>query len=312
MTAPARRGFKTADGTNQGAFGPTEWGLLGANSLIWGSSFLWIKIGLDVLHPGAVAFIRIFLGATALSFIPSARQPVPRDALPIIAVIGIAGSLLPAILFAFAEQRIESSVAGMVQSTGPLFILGISIAMARKTPGRIQMIGLFIGFVGGSMLALPNVTGADAEPLGVFLVVCAVFCYGVSSNITPPLVQEFGGSAVIMRALWISTAVLFPYGVYGLLNSGFSWMAVIAMTMLGIFGTGIARTFFAVLASRAGAPRAALVSYFVPVVAVLLGVIFRNESVTAIELVGLTLILSSASFVSRAQQSNPSHTYQKT
>ena len=304
MTTSARRGLVTADGTNQGAFGPVEWGLLGANSLIWGSSFLWIKIGLDVLHPGAVAFLRIILGATALSFVPSARQPVDRDALPIIAIIGIAGSLLPALFFAFAEQRIESSVAGMVQSTGPLFILGMSIIMARKTPGRIQMVGLFIGFIGGAMLALPNVTGADAEALGVFLVVCAVCCYALSSNITPPLVQEFGGSAVIVRALWISTIVLLPYGIYGLLNSGFSWMAVIAMSILGIFGTGIARTFFAILASRAGAPRAALVSYFVPVVAVILGVVFRDESVTGIELLGLALILSSAWFVSRAQRSS--------
>ncbi|MFT7476585.1 MAG: drug/metabolite transporter (DMT)-like permease [Verrucomicrobiales bacterium] len=59
------------------------------------------------------------------------------------------GTLLPGLFFAFAEQRIESSVAGMVQSAGPLFVLAISIGMARKTPGRIQMIGLFIGFMGG-------------------------------------------------------------------------------------------------------------------------------------------------------------------
>ena len=74
------------------------------------------------------------------------------------------------------------------------------------------------------------------------------------------------------------------------------------MLILGIFGTGIARTFFAILASRAGAPRASLVSYFVPVVAVVLGVVFRDETVTAIELAGLALILSSAWFVSRAQR----------
>lgn len=302
MSVPTRRGFITSDGTNQGAFGPVEWGLLAANSFIWGSSFLWIKIGLDVLHPAAIAFLRLLLGAIALSFVPSARNPVSRDAMPIIAVIGLVGSMLPALLFAFAEQRIESAVAGMVQATGPLFILGMSIAMARKTPGRIQMVGLFIGFVGGTLLALPNVTGADAEPLGVFLVVCAIFCYGLSSNITPPLVQEFGGSAVIVRALWISAIAMIPYGIYGLMNSGFSWMAVLAMSILGIFGTGIARTFFAILASRAGAPRAALVSYFVPVVAVILGVVFRGESVNGMELAGLALILSSAWFISRAQQ----------
>ena len=301
MTSSTRRSFVTADGSNSGAFGPIEWGLLAANSLIWGSSFLWIAIGVDVLHPAAVAFIRVALGALALSMFSSSRKPVDRDALPAVAVVGIMGTLLPGLFFAFAEQRIESSVAGMVQSAAPLFVLALSIAMARKTPGRIQMIGLFIGFVGGVLLALPNVTGAGAEPVGVLLVVVAVACYGVSSNILPPLVQDFGGSPVMFRALVISTILLLPYGIYGLLNSGFSWMAVLAMVILGVFGTGVARTTFAILISRAGAPRASLVSYFVPVVAVTLGIVFRGDTVSTLEFLGLALILSSAWFVSRAQ-----------
>jgi drug/metabolite transporter (DMT)-like permease len=302
VTSPSRRGFVTADGSNTGAFGPIEWGLLTANSLIWGSSFLWIAIGVDVLHPAAVTFIRAALGTLALGMLKSSRKPVDREALPAVAVVGIMGTLLPGLFFAFAEQRIESSVAGMLQSAGPLFVLALSIAMARKTPGRIQMIGLFIGFIGGVLLALPNVTGAGAEPLGVLLVVIAVACYGVSSNIVPPLVQDFGGTPVMFRALLISTVILLPYGIYGLFNSGFSWMAVLAMLILGIFGTGVARTTFAVLVSRAGAPRASLVSYFVPVVAVTLGIVFRGDTVSTLEFLGLALILSSAWFVSRSQK----------
>jgi len=239
MALAERRGLVTADGTNTGAFGPTEWALLATNSLIWGSSFLWIAIGLDVLHPAANA---------------------------------------------------------------PLLILLVAIIMSRKAPGRAQVGGLTVGSIGVVVLSVPNVTGADAEPLGVFLVICAISCYAISSNITPPLVQEFGGPAVMARALWMSTILLLPYGLYGLWNSGFSWAAVVAMLILGIFGTGMARTLFAILIARAGAPRAAVVSYLVPVVAVILGVAFRDEPVGAVELFGLGLIIASAWFISRADR----------
>ena len=104
------------------------------------------------------------------------------------------------------------------------------------------------------------------------------------------------------RALWMSTILLLPYGIYGLWNSGFSWAAVVAMLILGIFGTGMARTLFAILIARAGAPRAAVVSYLVPVTAVVLGVTFRDESVGGVELFGLALIIASAWFISRADR----------
>lgn len=302
MSMAERRGLVTSDGTNTAAFGPTEWALLATNSLIWGSSFLWIAIGLDVLHPAAIGFLRVILGAAAISLVPAARKPVDRGALPVIALIGILGSAGPGLLFAFAEQRIESSVAGMVQAGAGLLILLVAIIMSRKAPGRVQVVGLIVGFIGGVVLSVPNVTGADAEPLGVFLVICAISCYAISSNITPPLVQEYGGPAVMARALWMSTILLLPYGIYGLWNSGFSWAAVVAMLILGIFGTGMARTLFAILIARAGAPRAAVVSYLVPVVAVILGVTFRDESVGPVELFGLALILASAWFISRAER----------
>lgn len=308
MAAPTRRGFVTSEGTNAGAFGPTEWGLLSANALIWGSSFLWIKIGLDVLHPGALAFIRVALGASAVWLLASTRRSVPREAMPTILVIGVAGTIAPALLFAFAEQRIESSVAGMVNSAGPLLTLGVSIAMSRKFPERIQMIGLAIGFVGGILLAIPNLTGADAEPLGVLLVVIAVCCYSLSSNLLPPLVQEFGAAPIMGRALAVSALLLLPYGGYGLTQSSFSWPAAIAMLILGVFGTGVARVFFALLVSRAGAPRAGLVGYLVPLVAVILGIVFLGESVSVLELAGLGLILVAANFVGRTARTMPART----
>ena len=294
------RTLRSGEGSNRGAFGPVEWALLLGLSVIWGSSFLWIAIGLDDLHPGAVALSRTALGALAMSLVPASRAPVDPDARAGIALVGLFGTVAPALLFAFAEQRVESSVAGMVQSAAPLFVLVLSIAMLRRVPAPTVLVGLVVGLVGGVLIAWPNVTGADAEPLGVTLVLIAVACYSVSSNILPPLVQEFGGAAVMARALRFGTLTLVPYGVWGFTQSAFAWSAVVAMLILGIFGTGFARTMMAELISRAGAPRASMVSYFVPVVAVILGVAVRGDGVIPLEILGLAIILVSARLISRA------------
>jgi drug/metabolite transporter (DMT)-like permease len=299
MTSPPRT-LRSGVGSNQGAFGPTEWALLAVTVSIWGSSFLWIAIGLDNLHPGAVALSRTALGAFALSLLPSSRAAIPRTEFKGVAIVGVFGTVIPALLFAFAEQWVESSVAGMVQAAAPLFVLSVSIFMLRQAPSPTVLAGLALGLVGGVLLSLPNVTGADAEPLGVLLILLAVACYAVSSNIVPPLVQAYGSISVMARALQFGTLVLIPYGIWGFTQSSFAWSAVLAMTILGVFGTGLARTTFAELVSRAGAPRASLVSYLVPVIAVVLGVVFREDSMATLEYVGLAVILSAARLTSRA------------
>ena len=88
---------------------------------------------------------------------------------------------------------------------------------------------------------------------------------------------------------------------FGVTRSNFTWTAAVAMLILGAFGTGLARNFFAQLIARAGAPRASLVSYIVPIVAVSLGIIFREETISTIELVGLGIVLLAAFLISRRQ-----------
>ena len=96
--------------------------------------------------------------------------------------------------------------------------------------------------------------------------------------------------------------VLLPWGIWGLGDSTFRWSSFIALLILGVLGTGLARTIFAILNGRIGAPRSALVGYFVPVIAVLLGVVVRGESVGWVELFGTALILVGATLISRAGQ----------
>jgi len=292
----------TADGTNQGNFTASDWALLLTISLIWGSSFLWIAIGLDAFHPGVIAFFRMLLGFGVLAFVPSSRTAMPRSTWPALSVVALGGNAAPAVFFPLAQQRVESSVAGMLNSAGPILVLVISIAMLRKAPERGQVVGLIIGLAGAMIIAGANLAGANAEPLGVLFVLCAVTGYSISNNLLPPLAQTYGGAAVMARAMLLSSIVLAPWGLWGVTQSAFAWKSAIAVLILGVLGTGIARSLFANLGGRVGAPRSALVGYLVPVVAIVLGVGVRNESVGIAELFGTALILVGAALISRGSR----------
>lgn len=301
MAAPTSNRL-TSDGTNLGNFNATDWALLLTISLIWGSSFLWIAIGLDSFHPGVIALFRMVFGFGVLAFVPSARTPMPRSTWPVLAVVALGGNAAPAVFFPLAQQRVESSVAGMLNSAGPILVLLISIAMLRRAPERGQIVGLIIGLAGAMLIAISNLAGADAEPLGVLFVLCAVTGYSISNNLLPPLAQTYGGAAVMARAMLVSSVVLTPWGLWGLTQSEFAWKPALAIVILGVFGTGIARSLFANLGGRVGAPRSALVGYLVPVVAIILGVTIRNESVGLTELAGTALILAGAALISRGSR----------
>lgn len=301
MSAPASSRFSSA-GTNEGNFSQSDWAMLLTISLIWGSSFLWIAIGLDAFHPSVIALFRMVFGAAVLACVPAARKPMPRSTWPAIMVVAIAGNSFPAIFFPLAQQRIESSVAGMLNSVGPILVLLMSIVMLRKAPERGQIFGLVIGLCGALTIAFANLSGVDAQPLGVFFVLCAVVGYSISNNFLPPLAQTYGGAAVMLRAMVISALLIAPWGTWGLTQSNFAWGPAWAIVVLGVVGTGIARSLFANLGGRVGAPRSALVGYLVPIVAIVLGVVVRGESVGATELLGTGLILCGAWLISRGSR----------
>lgn len=301
MAAPASSRF-TSHGVNQGNFDTSDWALLVTISLIWGSSFLWIAIGLDAFHPAVIALFRMVFGAGVLLFVPAARKAMPRSTWPALLVVGVAGNAAPAIFFPLAQQRVESSVAGMLNSVGPIMVLLMSIAMLRRSPERTQVVGLIVGLCGAMLIAAANLSGADAEPLGVLFVFCAVLGYSISNNFLPPLAQQYGGAAVMVRAMALSSVLLAPWGLWGLGRSDFEWKPALAIVVLGVVGTGIARSLFANLNGRIGAPRSALVGYLVPVVAIVLGVVVRDETVGVVELAGTAMILCGATLISRGSR----------
>ncbi|MEE9417051.1 MAG: DMT family transporter [Acidimicrobiales bacterium] len=295
----SERSGSTGTGTEAGSFELLDWGLIGSVAVIWGSSFLWIAVALDAFAPGLVAWLRVLFGAVTLFMFSGARRRIePRDRFGI-AIVAVAGNAGPALLFALAQRDLESAVAGMINSATPVATLVIALALGNRAVGRGHVVGLLLGFAGVIVMAAPDLRGADAPVMGIGLVLLAVVGYALTNNVIVPLQQRYGGLAVVAHAQALAAVLLLPFGLVGLRSSKFEGGAFLAVVILGILGTGLARVLSATLVGRTGPQRGSVVTYFVPIVAILLGVSVRNETISSIQIFGLLLVLTGAGLISR-------------
>lgn len=293
------RVITTAPGTRVEAFGPVEWSLLASIGLMWGSSFVFIAEGLEAFRPGLVAFLRIALGTATVALARRARRPVAREDWGRIAVLGLVWMAAPLLLFPIAQQWIDSSLAGMLNGAMPLFAALTAALLLRRAPRRVQVLGLLLGFTGVAAITWPAVQGASVTALGAFLVILATMLYGVAANMAVPLQQKYGALPVVLRAQLVALLAVLPFALAAIPGSSFEWSSALAMVPLGVGGTGLAFLAMATLVGRAGATRGAVAIYFIPVVATILGVVLRDESVMLVQLAGLGLVLVSAWLTSR-------------
>ena len=201
LETPIARLPVTAEGRSSAAFEPFDWALIAIASAVWGSSFLLIAEGLETLEPGVVAFGRLAFGFLALTLVPRARRtridPVDR---PRIAALGFVWLAVPMVLFPVAEQWVSSAVAGMLNGAVPLMAALIASLLLRRAPGRNQIAGLVVGFLGVFAISLPSMQGGSRTALGASLVLVAIVSYGFAGNFVVPLQQRYGSLAVIWRA----------------------------------------------------------------------------------------------------------------
>ena len=291
----------TAVGTHLDAFRAPEWGLLAAIALIWGSSFLFMAVGLDAFEPGVITLARVGLGAVTLSLVPAARRGVERSDLPRIAVLGVIWIGIPLSIFPIAQQWIDSSVAGMLNGAVPITAALWATVLLRRLPGWRQIIGIAIGFVGVVMISLPEVVDSSATALGTVLVIVAIVLYGLSTNVAVPLQQRYGALPVLLRAQLAALVIVVPYGIAQLPGSTWDWTAAAAMVPLGVLGTALAFVFMATLVGRVGATRGSIAIYFVPIVAMVLGAVVLDERIEPLAVVGVLLVLVGAWFASRRE-----------
>ena len=252
---------------------------------IWGSSFILMKVGLfgwagggePVMNGLQLGLLRIFLAG--MVFVPLAVRHVgafSRSTWLALAVNGFIGSLVPAILFAWAQMRLPSAVAGMLNALSPLWTLVLAVGLYGTVVRRKQVAGLLLGFAGAvGLMSLKDASGAVHWGPAALLVL-ATACYGLSINVVRNRLMHL--PAVGISALALSMAAL-PAGVGFLLAGGWqvfdgrqeAWEALGAVTVLAWVGTAAALVLFNALIQRTDALFASSVTYVIPLVALFWG-----------------------------------------
>ena len=291
--------LSTSVGHNQGVFGPRDWLGFLAVSVIWGSSFLFIDIGLDAFEPGLITWLRVASGAAVLAVFPRSRTPIAREDMPRIVALSLVWVAIPFTLFPVAQQWINSAVAGMLNGGMPIFAAITATVMLRKAPRGFHRAGLLIGFMGVVALSLPSIDEGTNPAIGVVLVLGAVACYGLAVNIAAPIQQRYGSLPVMMRMLALASVWTLPYALIGLPDSSWAWSSFLAVEAAGAVGTGIAFVVMGTLVGSVGSTRASFSTYVIPVVALVLGVVFRQDHVAALALAGAALVITGAVMASR-------------
>ncbi len=274
-------------------------GLLLVAAGIWGSSFLFIAIGLDAFHPGLVTLLRVSFGLAALWLMPAARRPVPREAWSRISLLGVVWLGFPLSMFPLAQQWIDSSITGMLNAAMPIMTVIVAATVFGTPTNRKKFVGVVVGLVGIACIGVPTASADGTNAAGVLLVLAAVVSYGFAANLAGPLQREFGAVAVVARALLAALVVVLPFGLYGAANSGFGWGPLIACFALGAGGTGVAYVAGALLSGRVGAVRMSIITYLIPLVSATLGVVFRDETIGLWAIIGTLIVLVGAFLTSR-------------
>lgn len=287
--------FRTSEGSRADAFGAVEWSLMLGVATIWGSSYFWIDLALRGLHPGVVSVLRLVLGLAAILLVPASRKAVAREDRGRLVALGLGWVTLPMVLFPIAQSLgVASSLVGMLNGAMPLIATLFAALLLRRPPGRRQYVGVALGLVGLAAIAVPKVAGADATAFGVLLILGSMSINALFASVLVPLQQRYGALPVLRWAMSTALVVALPFGALGIGRSTPTLANVAPMLPLGILSTGLAFVMWATLVGRAGATRGSVVSYLVPVVAIVLGVGVLGEQVVGRELVGMALVLLGA------------------
>jgi drug/metabolite transporter (DMT)-like permease len=297
MTAPT----VSTTRSDREPFASTEWLLFAAIGLIWGSSFLLIKIGLEAFHPGFITWARVGLGALALAAMPASRRPIEREDRRRIIQLGVLWVAIPFTLFPLAQEHINSAVTGLLNGATPLFAGLIGALWFNRAPRGPQRWGIATGFVGIALISVGSSAEGGTAFVGVLLVLVATVCYGFATNMAGSIQQRYGSVPVMARMLAVGSILTAPFGLYGLTRSEFALGSAVAVTILGVVGAGVAFALMATLVGRVGGPRATFITYLIPVVSLVLGAVFLAETVTVAALVGVVLILAGAGMASRRE-----------
>ena len=270
--------------------------MLIALALLWGASFLFIKVAVRELTPATLITGRLGLAALALAalvpFVVGSGETLRqlRAHAGWLLVVALVNTAIPFWLLSWGETRIDSGLASIIQASVPIFNALIAFVAFREVRVTgVPLVGVAIGFVGVALLV-----GAQPEGkvLGALAVVGMAFCYGVGGLLTGRYLKTATPMVVAFASTVIATLVWLPVGVAEAPSETPGWKTIASVVALGIPGTALAYLLFFGLINGPGAAYASLVTYLIPPIALAYGAIFLDERFGAYALVGLALILA--------------------
>lgn len=272
----------------------SSWVLFTVLALLWGSSFILMKEGAKHLTGWQIGAIRILAAAVVfLPFAVFALRRIPATKLSLIILTGVLGNLFPAFLFAIAiQQKIESSLAGILNSLTPLFVIAIGALFFKRKVAAIKVTGVLIGFAGLVMLSLSRGAVTLSELGFTLLILLATLFYGLNVNLITTYLRgadPFGMAAVSIASLLVPTLVVLYLNPVSL-DSAAVRQSIYACIALGVLSSAVATALYYSLIRAAGGLFASLVTYAVPVVAIFWGLL-SGEQIGLLQVGCLGIIL---------------------
>ena len=272
-----------------------------ALGLVWGCSFIFIKLGLEFLTPFGVAFVRCALGAITLLIVVKIMKtdlPKEKSTWYKLWVVAMLLNVVPGILFAYAELHVTSVLAGIINATTPLATLIVMLIAFREEKLKSEQVyGLILGGL-GVMVVLGIWQGiGDNQLTGVIALLIAVTCYGISFPYSKRYIIPLGlkPEAAATTQLIMAAITLLPFYLYdGISQDNYRPANIFAMLALGILGSGFAYIWNFSIIAAAGSSIASSVTYLTPVVAVFVGWLFLGEVIVWHESVGALLVILGA------------------
>ncbi len=281
-----------------------SWGLLLLLAVIWGSSFILMKKGMfnengdAIFSAPQVATLRILIASLVLLpfAIRSVRKLMVRKDFTVLLVVGLSGNLLPAFLFTYAQTGISSGLSGMLNSFTPVFTLIIGTLIFRVKVSNAQIIGSLIGLIGIVLLILwgkNSTISGESKP--ILAVICATFLYGLSLNLIKHKLSAFKPietTSLSFTTLLIPSIIGFFY--FGtpktIMYNHEASHALIFITILAVIGTAMAVFLFNGIIKISSALFASSVTYFIPIVAVIIGFLMK-EKITSNQIMAMIIVL---------------------
>jgi drug/metabolite transporter (DMT)-like permease len=283
-----------------------NWGIFILLSLIWGSSFILMKVSKQQLTGIQIGALRIFFAG--LVFFPFALfhvRSIPVKKLLLVLLSGLLGNLLPAFLFAVAiEKKIDSSLAGILNSLTPLLVVMLGAIFFKNKLEQKKVVGVMVGLAGLLLLTLSK-NGISLENGGyASLILLATLFYAINVHLAARFLKDIHPlkmATVSLAGMSIPAAIVaWQQQTFQLMwQTESSRMAVGATALLGVAGSAIATVLFYALIKRSGALFASLVTYGIPVVAIAWGIVAK-EPVTIVQVGCLTMILGGVWIANRS------------